>query len=165
MIQHCKRHQYLNIYIKNKIRKYWYSYIKSISNQIIESIIQDLVGCITCMAVESLTILCNKQVSLTDLEQLSFLHAPLVGERPFLRVGRVLVESTDGRQVYAAGTVRIIRVVSVRHVSRFLNRSGCLGFDPADLGQSDRSLLACRAIASQTDRQIDTQPLPFSPSQ
>lgn len=50
------------------------------------------------MAVESLTTLrFNKQVSLTDLEQLSFLHAPLVGERPFLRVGRVLVESTDGR--------------------------------------------------------------------
>lgn len=162
MIQHCKRHQYLNIYIKNKIRKYWYSYLKSISNQNNREHNSKLGTVYNLYGSKKLN---NKQVSLTDLEQLSFLHAPLVGERPFLRVGRVLVESTDCRQVYAAGTVRIIRVVSVRHVSRFLNRSGCLGFDPADLGQSDRSLLACRAIASQTDRQIDTQPLPFSPSQ
>lgn len=159
MIQHCKRHQYLNIYIKNKIREYWYSYLKSISNQNNREHNSRLGTVYYLYGSRNLN---NKQVSLTDLEQLSFLHAPLVGERPFLGVGRVLVESTDGRQVYAAGTVRIIRVVSVRHVSRFLNRSGCLGFDPADLGQSDRSILACRTIASQTDRQIDTQPLPFS---
>ena len=85
----------------------------------------------------------------TDLKQFPLLHAPLVGEGPLLGVGGVLVEAADGRQVHATGAVRIVRVVSVRHVSR------CVLTSREALAVVLCSLVLMKGVFRDTDRQTN----------